>query len=209
MPWKVFRQCLHEVHAISSGLEAMALKSTIDLTCNDYISVFEFDIFSRLFQVGTKQEPLVRLVLVGFSCQRPLSGTGSPPLTDTHRVCHFTCLNVRKSSCTCLPCTLGMHSVCITCLKQDKRPMLNVIRSSFCFCILPVEAFRTRDGALWSTVWLRDGMWAVRFAFGRNLCTLRVYSQRAAARLQTQVQPRCVQVNPGKRGSGAADGQSW
>lgn len=51
VPWKVFRQCLHEVHPISSGLEAMALKSTIDLTCNDYISVFEFDIFTRLFQV--------------------------------------------------------------------------------------------------------------------------------------------------------------
>ncbi|KAM4620882.1 E3 ubiquitin-protein ligase CBL-B isoform 2-T2 [Polymixia lowei] len=50
VPWKVFRQCLHEVHLISSGLEAMALKSTIDLTCNDYISVFEFDIFTRLFQ---------------------------------------------------------------------------------------------------------------------------------------------------------------
>ncbi|KAM6161944.1 E3 ubiquitin-protein ligase CBL-B isoform 2-T2 [Erethizon dorsatum] len=50
VPWKVFRQCLHEVHQISSGLEAMALKSTIDLTFNDYISVFEFDIFTRLFQ---------------------------------------------------------------------------------------------------------------------------------------------------------------
>ncbi|XP_061484125.1 E3 ubiquitin-protein ligase CBL-B isoform X2 [Rhineura floridana] len=50
VPWKVFRQCLHEVHLISSGLEAMALKSTIDLTCNDYISIFEFDIFTRLFQ---------------------------------------------------------------------------------------------------------------------------------------------------------------
>ncbi|XP_060799837.1 E3 ubiquitin-protein ligase CBL isoform X4 [Neoarius graeffei] len=48
--WKVFRQALHEFHPISSGLEAMALKSTIDLTCNDYISVFEFDIFTRLFQ---------------------------------------------------------------------------------------------------------------------------------------------------------------
>ncbi|KAJ8257017.1 hypothetical protein COCON_G00191690, partial [Conger conger] len=48
--WKVFRQCLNEVHPITSGLEAMALKSTIDLTCNDYISVFEFDIFTRLFQ---------------------------------------------------------------------------------------------------------------------------------------------------------------
>ncbi|MEE6518027.1 hypothetical protein FKM82_028707, partial [Ascaphus truei] len=50
VPWKVFRQALHEVHPISSGLEAMALKSTIDLSCNDYISVFEFDIFTRLFQ---------------------------------------------------------------------------------------------------------------------------------------------------------------
>lgn len=54
VPWKVFRQSLHEFHPISSGLEAMALKSTIDLTCNDYISVFEFDIFTRLFQVGTE-----------------------------------------------------------------------------------------------------------------------------------------------------------
>ncbi|XP_028825900.1 E3 ubiquitin-protein ligase CBL isoform X2 [Denticeps clupeoides] len=50
VPWKAFRQALHEFHPISSGLEAMALKSTIDLTCNDYISVFEFDIFTRLFQ---------------------------------------------------------------------------------------------------------------------------------------------------------------
>lgn len=51
MPWRTFRQALHEFHPISLGLEAMALKSTIDLTCNDYISVFEFDIFTRLFQV--------------------------------------------------------------------------------------------------------------------------------------------------------------
>ncbi|XP_015251211.1 PREDICTED: E3 ubiquitin-protein ligase CBL-like [Cyprinodon variegatus] len=50
VPWRMFRQALHEFHPISSGLEAMALKSTIDLTCNDYISVFEFDIFTRLFQ---------------------------------------------------------------------------------------------------------------------------------------------------------------
>ena len=53
MPWRTFRQALHEFHPISSGLEAMALKSTIDLTFNDYISVFEFDIFTRLFQVGS------------------------------------------------------------------------------------------------------------------------------------------------------------
>ncbi|KAL4228696.1 hypothetical protein ACF0H5_011739 [Mactra antiquata] len=48
--WKSFRGSLNEVHGISSPLEAMALKSTIDLTCNDYISCFEFDVFSRLFQ---------------------------------------------------------------------------------------------------------------------------------------------------------------
>jgi len=46
----LFRLTLNEVHPISSGLEAMALKSTIDLTCNDYISNFEFDVFTRLFQ---------------------------------------------------------------------------------------------------------------------------------------------------------------
>lgn len=50
VPWRFFRQSLHHVHQISSGLEAMALKSTIDLTCNDYISNFEFDVFTRLFQ---------------------------------------------------------------------------------------------------------------------------------------------------------------
>ncbi|CAB1352428.1 unnamed protein product [Coregonus sp. 'balchen'] len=42
VPWRTFRQALHEFHPISSGLEAMALKSTIDLTCNDYISVFDY-----------------------------------------------------------------------------------------------------------------------------------------------------------------------
>jgi hypothetical protein len=47
VPWKLFRQELNNVHPISSGLEAMALKSTIDLTCNDYISNFEFDVFTR------------------------------------------------------------------------------------------------------------------------------------------------------------------
>ncbi|XP_048250836.1 E3 ubiquitin-protein ligase CBL-B-like isoform X5 [Haliotis cracherodii] len=48
--WKDFRSTLNETHSISTSLEAMALKSTIDLTCNDYISVFEFDVFTRLFQ---------------------------------------------------------------------------------------------------------------------------------------------------------------
>nr|XP_053643453.1 uncharacterized protein LOC128696301 isoform X1 [Cherax quadricarinatus] len=50
VPWRYFRDTLNEVHPIGPGLEAMALKSTIDLTCNDYISSFEFDVFTRLFQ---------------------------------------------------------------------------------------------------------------------------------------------------------------
>ncbi|XP_045592121.1 uncharacterized protein Cbl isoform X2 [Procambarus clarkii] len=50
VPWRYFRDTLNEVHTIGPGLEAMALKSTIDLTCNDYISSFEFDVFTRLFQ---------------------------------------------------------------------------------------------------------------------------------------------------------------
>ncbi|XP_063630613.1 E3 ubiquitin-protein ligase CBL [Cydia splendana] len=50
VPWKLFREELNNVHPISSGLETMALKTTIDLTCNDFISNFEFDVFTRLFQ---------------------------------------------------------------------------------------------------------------------------------------------------------------
>jgi len=50
VPWKDFRKTLSEVHPIGVGLEAMALKTTIDLTCNGYISNFEFDVFTRLFQ---------------------------------------------------------------------------------------------------------------------------------------------------------------
>ena len=45
--WREFRHLLNEEHHISTALEAMALKSTIDLTCNDYISCFEFDVFTR------------------------------------------------------------------------------------------------------------------------------------------------------------------
>ena len=48
--WMDFRSILHDSHPIGSPLEAQALKSTIDLTCSDYISVFEFDVFCRLFQ---------------------------------------------------------------------------------------------------------------------------------------------------------------
>ena len=51
--WRDFKEKLHQAHAISSPLEAMALKSTIDLTCNDYISIFEFDVFTRYAPAST------------------------------------------------------------------------------------------------------------------------------------------------------------
>ncbi|KAL2084256.1 hypothetical protein ACEWY4_019774 [Coilia grayii] len=48
--WSTFKHHLRRVHSFEEGMEAMALKSTLDLTCNDHVSVFEFDIFTRLFQ---------------------------------------------------------------------------------------------------------------------------------------------------------------
>ncbi|KAJ8005260.1 hypothetical protein DPEC_G00144790 [Dallia pectoralis] len=48
--WSTFKQPLRTVHGFEEGMETMALKSTLDLTCNDHISIFEFDIFTRLFQ---------------------------------------------------------------------------------------------------------------------------------------------------------------
>ncbi|XP_061676112.1 E3 ubiquitin-protein ligase CBL-C isoform X2 [Syngnathoides biaculeatus] len=48
--WSSFAEELRRVHPFEDGMESMALKSTIDLTCNDHVSVFEFDIFTRLFQ---------------------------------------------------------------------------------------------------------------------------------------------------------------
>ncbi|KAJ8289815.1 hypothetical protein GJAV_G00005640 [Gymnothorax javanicus] len=53
VPWSSFKQQLKRVHSFEEGMEAMALKSTMDLTCNDHVSVFEFDIFTRLFQPWT------------------------------------------------------------------------------------------------------------------------------------------------------------
>ncbi|XP_054636739.1 E3 ubiquitin-protein ligase CBL-C isoform X1 [Dunckerocampus dactyliophorus] len=48
--WSIFAERLRRAHSFEEGMESMALKSTIDLTCNDHISIFEFDIFTRLFQ---------------------------------------------------------------------------------------------------------------------------------------------------------------
>jgi len=49
VPWEEFRAKLSAVHPLGVGIETHALKATIDLTCNDHISNFEFDVFTRLF----------------------------------------------------------------------------------------------------------------------------------------------------------------
>lgn len=62
--WNSFKEKLRNVHTFEDGMESMALKSTIDLTCNDHISVFEFDIFTRLFQVcQSKMYPFFEIIL--------------------------------------------------------------------------------------------------------------------------------------------------
>lgn len=49
--WATFYHALQTVHSINSSFfTSNALKQTIDLTCDDYISIFEFDVFTRLFQ---------------------------------------------------------------------------------------------------------------------------------------------------------------
>ncbi|XP_075047032.1 E3 ubiquitin-protein ligase CBL-C isoform X2 [Mixophyes fleayi] len=48
--WTEFRDGLSSVHHVGEGPLESALRSTMDLTCNDHVSVFEFDIFTRLFQ---------------------------------------------------------------------------------------------------------------------------------------------------------------
>ncbi|XP_063168685.1 E3 ubiquitin-protein ligase CBL-C [Candoia aspera] len=48
--WSEFQKGLQQVHPIDSGPMAIALRSTIDLTCSGHISIFEFDVFTRLFQ---------------------------------------------------------------------------------------------------------------------------------------------------------------
>ncbi|XP_023505638.1 E3 ubiquitin-protein ligase CBL-C isoform X1 [Equus przewalskii] len=50
LPWAEFESILCTCHPVESGATALALRSTIDLTCSGHVSVFEFDIFTRLFQ---------------------------------------------------------------------------------------------------------------------------------------------------------------
>ena len=48
--WSDFRSKLELVHQLNDQMEASALKTTMDLSQSDHISVFEFDVFTRLFQ---------------------------------------------------------------------------------------------------------------------------------------------------------------
>lgn len=51
VPWHSFKREMNRVHPLGDSLDdETALKDTINLTQNDYISKFEFDIFTRLFQ---------------------------------------------------------------------------------------------------------------------------------------------------------------
>ncbi|XP_006142212.1 E3 ubiquitin-protein ligase CBL-C [Tupaia chinensis] len=50
LPWAEFESLLGTCHPVEPGPVALALRSTVDLTCSGHVSVFEFDIFTRLFQ---------------------------------------------------------------------------------------------------------------------------------------------------------------
>ncbi|KAI0987369.1 hypothetical protein GJ496_001678 [Pomphorhynchus laevis] len=49
IPWNEFCQEFSKVHPLKSQLEIAAFKTTVDLTRDNYVSIFEFDIFVRLF----------------------------------------------------------------------------------------------------------------------------------------------------------------
>uniref|UniRef100_A0A8C9BUJ1 E3 ubiquitin-protein ligase CBL n=1 Tax=Phocoena sinus TaxID=42100 RepID=A0A8C9BUJ1_PHOSS len=50
LPWAEFEPLLCLCHPVEPGCTTLALRSTIDLTCSGHVSMFEFDIFTRLFQ---------------------------------------------------------------------------------------------------------------------------------------------------------------
>ncbi|CAD5215936.1 unnamed protein product [Bursaphelenchus okinawaensis] len=49
VPWEEFRLAIMELNGFTNEYPIYALKDTIDLTRNDHISNFEFDVFTRLF----------------------------------------------------------------------------------------------------------------------------------------------------------------
>ncbi|XP_051018508.1 E3 ubiquitin-protein ligase CBL-C [Acomys russatus] len=50
LPWAELQSLLCACHPVEPGPTMQALRSTLDLTCSGHVSVFEFDIFTRLFQ---------------------------------------------------------------------------------------------------------------------------------------------------------------
>ncbi|KAM4824921.1 E3 ubiquitin-protein ligase CBL-C isoform 2-T2 [Thomomys bottae] len=50
VPWAELQSLLDTCHPVEPGPTAQALRSTMDLTCSGHVSIFEFDIFTRLFQ---------------------------------------------------------------------------------------------------------------------------------------------------------------
>jgi len=50
VPWREFEIKLSQVHPIHSDFEANELRATIQLTGTRFVSIFEFDVFTRLFQ---------------------------------------------------------------------------------------------------------------------------------------------------------------
>ncbi|CAF2827469.1 unnamed protein product [Rotaria sp. Silwood2] len=47
VPWEEFKEKLNNIHTIQSNNESTALQNTIDLTHNNHVSIFEFDVFTR------------------------------------------------------------------------------------------------------------------------------------------------------------------
>lgn len=62
LPWAEFESLLCTCHPVESGATALALRSTINLTCSGHVSIFEFDIFTRLFQVSEGQGWKLRIL---------------------------------------------------------------------------------------------------------------------------------------------------
>ena len=126
--WRVFRQELEQCHPINSNLEAMALKSTIDLTLNDHISVFEFDIFSRLFQPwptllhNWNALAVTHAAYQAFLTYDEVKAKLQPFIDKPGRfVCPSVCLSVCLSVCSSVylsvswPVCLSVH-LCVLCL---------------------------------------------------------------------------------------------
>jgi E3 ubiquitin-protein ligase CBL len=47
VPWEEFKEKLNRIHPIYTINETTALQNTIDLTNNNHVSIFEFDVFTR------------------------------------------------------------------------------------------------------------------------------------------------------------------